>query len=261
MANGSKKNTELAKTEPAGSMMERPAFLSKDDHRGSEHIAQEDLQLPRIAIAQGLSPELIEGNAKYIDGLKMGHMFNNLTGELYNKGPIEFVVVRADPPRWVEFIPRDEGGGVADLNVPPDDPRTQFTRDEEGKSVPPVATKFYDYVILMLPSKEPIALSMKGKALKVARQLNALIKLRNAPIFAGKYVLTSTLESNSKGTYGVPQIRNAGWVDEQLYKLAEGVYESIKSKNLVIDRDPGEDDMEFPTDEAPIEAATHTADM
>jgi hypothetical protein len=250
MADKKNGKTDLAKTETAGAL-ERPAFLQSGDTRGAEQITQDDLQLPRLAIAQGLSPEILEDNPKYIDGLKMGHMFNNLTGQLYHRGPIEFTIVRADPTRWVEFIPRDEGGGVADLNVPPDDPRTKFWRDEQGKSQPPVATKFYDFVILMLPSREPIALSMKGKALKVARQLNALIKLRNAPIFAGKYLLTSVMESNAKGTYGMYQIRNAGWVDEQTFKYAEGVYNAIKSKNLIIDREPGEDDAtDFPTDEA-----------
>lgn len=232
--------TELTKASDMS--MERPSFLPAGDNRGAEHITQEDLQLPRIAIAQGLSPELLEDNPKYIDGLKLGHMFNNLTNQLYMRGPIEFTIVRADPPRWIEFIPRDEGGGVADLNVPVDDHRTRFTRDENGKSVPPIATKFYDFVILMLPSREPIALSMKGKALKVARQLNALIRLRNAPVFAAKFVLTSVMETNSKGTYGMYQVRNAGWVDEPTFKYAEGVYEAIKQKNLVIEREPGADD-------------------
>jgi hypothetical protein len=259
MAKKEPNGKELAKV-TNGNLMERPAFLPAGDTRGTEQITQEDLQLPRIAIAQGLSPEILEDNPKYIEGLKLGHMFNNLTGELYQRGPLEIAIVRADRPRWVEFIPRNEGGGVRDLDVPPDDPRTKFTRGEDGKSLPPIATKFYDFVVLLLPSRQPMVVSMKGKALKVARQLNALLKLRNAPVFAGKYELTSVMETNSKGTYGIYQIRNAGWLDEATYKYAEQVFESIKSKNLIVDREPGEDDLDFPSDEPAVAGAGSGAD-
>jgi hypothetical protein len=123
------------------------------------------------------------------------------------------------------------------MNVPASDPRTKFRTDDGGKTLPPVATKFYDFVLLTLPSREPIALSLKSTGLKVARQLNALMKLRNAPSFAGKYVMTTGTSKNAKGVFAVYQIQNAGWVDEDTFKFCSQMYEAFKDKTLIIDRE------------------------
>jgi hypothetical protein len=242
---------ELEKTGPAG------AIARSADVRGTEHLTQEDIQMPRLAIAQGLSPELQENNAKYIPELKLGQMFNNLTGDIYGKGPIEFVIVRADRPRYIEFIPREQGGGIADMDVAPDDERTRFRKDADGKTLPPIATKFYDYVIMMLPSMEPIALSMKGKSLKAAKSLNALIKLRNKPIFEGKYKVSAVSETNAKGTYGVYQVRNSGEPDKETKEQAEMMFNMLRGKNIQFEREPGDDDADdFP----PVPGAATTRD-
>lgn len=224
-----------------------PEWMARDG-KGTEDIEREDIQMPRLAIAQGLSPEVNEEKPQYIDGLKLGHMFNTLTQAMYGRGPMEFIIIRRYPPRWVEFAPRDEGGGVVDLNVPPDDPRTQFRKDPEThESLPPVATKFYDYVIMLLPSREVIALSMKGKMLKQARALNAMVKLKTVRIYGAKYSLQSISESNAKGTYYVFQFKATGLVrDQQLYLQCEQAHEALEQKTINIQREPGDDDMEFP---------------
>lgn len=225
------KNDALTKT--GTTALARPAFIDGNDRRGADTIERGDLQMPRLALAQALSPELDSSSPKYIDGLRNGDAFNNLTGEVYGKEPIEVVIVRVDRPRFVEFNPRDAGGGIKDFNIAPDDPRTQFGPNGEK----PVATKFMEYVALLLPSREPIAISFKGSGLKVARKLNALIKFANAPSFAMKYVLTPTIEKNPKGSYAVFNVKPAGFVDEETYRYAEAVYESIKDRALSVDRE------------------------
>jgi hypothetical protein len=222
-------------------------------------LQKEDLQMPRLLLAQAMSPQVEESDPLHIEDLKVGQFFNSMTGEIYGKGPLEFVVIRADKPRHIEFIPRNEGGGIKDYNVPANDPRTQFTTDEDGKRIKPVATKFYDFVILLLPTLEPVALSLKSTQLKVARQLNTLMKLRKAPVFAGKYMLVSVPQKFAKGTVPVHQIKNSnipsdmsatdkdgnplpGWVSEGLFKFASDQYDSFKDKDLVIDREPTTDE-------------------
>jgi hypothetical protein len=242
------KNDELVKVETGGAMAV-PSYIKQGDTRGTDHLKKEDLQIPRISLAQGLSPELKRTEAKYIEGLQQGDMFNNLTKEILGEGPIEFTIVRADPPRGIEFYPREEGGGVKDINVPLDDPRMQFGPTGEK----PVATKFYDYVILLLPKREVIALSMKSSGLKVARQLNALMKYRQVPVpsFAMKFTLRSVPEKNAKGEYFNFAVANAGYVDEATYKFAEALFETIKDKQLDIEREPDDPeagDTSFDTD-------------
>jgi hypothetical protein len=222
---------ELVKAPPAE--LDRPSWLTPGDTRGTEHITKDDLQLPRIMLAQGLTPQVAESK----EGFAVGVMYNNLTEEILGRGPLSFTILRADPPRYWEFFPRDSGGGVKEADIPANDPRTQFTQDADGKSVNPVATKFYDYVILLLPKMEPIALSFKSSGLRTARQLNALMKLRNAPSFFGKYKLTTTTTRNAKGVFAVFQVQNDGHVDEATFRSAEAMHEAIKNKVLVIKRD------------------------
>jgi hypothetical protein len=232
--------SDLEKTTTA--ITSRPSWLKAGDTRGTEHLTKADVQMPRLALAQGLSPQIQEGDPQQVPGLKVGMLFNSLTKEVIGKGPIEFTIIRADPPRWVEFYPRETGGGIKDINVPADDPRTQFTT-ENGKSIPPAATQFYDFVIMFLPvnNNDPmsnvIALSFKSTGLKAARQLNGLMQLRNAPSFAGKYVMTTGMQRNSKGTFAVYQVANAGWVDEETGALGEQMFDALKDRELKIDRE------------------------
>jgi hypothetical protein len=153
--------------------------------------------------------------------------------------------VRADPPRWIEFYPRTQGGGggVKDLNVPAGDPRTQWGVDDKGASVKPAATMFYDFIILLWPTRELIALSLKVSGIKVAKNLNGLIKLRNAPLWAGRYSVRTADEPSPNGPFPNYVIRNAGWVlTEQDAKMLQQVFIGLQGKVLDIEREPGEDD-------------------
>lgn len=239
----SKKAEALEKKQSAE--LARPAFLQGEGVDGTEHITRDDIKMPRLAIAQKMSPELEEGHTKFIEGLVEGDLFNNLTGEILGKGPLTFMIIRADPPRWIEFFPREQGGGIKDPNVPAGDPRTFFTM-KDGKSEPPAATKFYDYIIALLPfGPNPmdslIALSMKSTQLKVARELNGLIKLRKAPIFAGKYTVETKTEKNAKGSYKQFVVKNAGWVTEEEFKIGRELFEALKDREITIERDDAPD--------------------
>lgn len=221
--------------------MARPSFIPQGV-TGMEHLTPADIRLPRLVVAQGLSPQVQAGKAEYIEGLSVGMLFNDLTGEVYGRGPLECFVVRADPPRWVEFFPRDEGGGVKDLEVPPDDPRTQFTRSADGERHKPTATQFYDFVLCLWPSRDIIALSFKSAGLKLARRFNGLIAMRNAPMESGKYVITVGTQKNSLGEWPVPVINNAGWVaSEEDLAYLQGLVKTLKDKRLIINREPGDE--------------------
>lgn len=236
----------ITKTGP--SALARPEFIPQGDTRGTEGIKREDLQMPRLALAQALSPELDESNPKYIAGLKNGDAFNNLTGEVYGKKPIDVVVVRVDAPRYIEFFPREAGGGIKDFNVPADDPRTQFTTNDKDERIKPLATKFIEMVALLGPEREPIALSFKGSGLKAARKLITLINWRKmqqgVPSFATVFTLTPTPEKNQKGSYAVFTVAQKGNVDAETFKFAGDVFESIKDKALAVEREAGDDHAE-----------------
>lgn len=254
--------TDLATIGDLSGTMERPKSLDPNDRSGTEDIGANDVRLPRLAFAQGLSPQMTPGDSQYIDNLKLFDMFNDLTSEVYGKGPITFIPVRRDVRR-IEFKPRNEGGGIVDLDVPPNDPRMKWTVTD-GQRTPPRATTFVEFIILMLrPGKapEPIVLSIKGTNKwnrRASDQLTTFIKLRNAPIYAGLYKVDSlTPGKNDSGTFAVPTIKNAGFVPvdipagKALYDYAKTFADSLAGKVIVVDREPGaEEEFDVPSMEA-----------
>jgi hypothetical protein len=230
----------------------RPSFVKTGDRRGTEGITKDDLSIPRIGLAQALTPQVVEG----ADGFKPGVLFNSVTKTLLGKdglGPIEFVIVRRDQARYIEFFPRDAGGGIKDTDIKSGDPRTKFTNDPETKKrLKPVATKFYDFLVMMYPlTGNPfdsiIGLSFKSSGLADATQLNMRIVERDAPLFAGKYRLTTELRRKNNFAWHAFKVENAGWVtDEGEYQMLEKLYDSLADKKVVIDR--AEDDTPDDTD-------------
>jgi len=225
---------------------EVPEFLKDDVNKGLEHITKDDIITPRLAIAQGLSPQINTTKPEYIDGLKLGEAFNTVTKNAYGMGPWEVAIVRADPPRYIEFIPREEGGGVKDLNVPHNDARTAWTVNEKGDRVPPLATQFYDFVLVILATREVIAISFKSTGLKIAKELNSLLKLRQQqrqiPMIANRFNLRAIAAKNAKGDYFQFQFTSSGLTqDVGELQFLKGTFDALKGKELKIDREPGDD--------------------
>jgi hypothetical protein len=236
-----KAGEQLAKQGPQNmATVDRPSFIG-GGKAGTEHITKDDIQLPRLGLAQGLSPQIDSSKAEYIPGLQQGQFFNTLTQQSYGEGPIPFMVLAGYAPRYIEFYPRKEGGGVKDFNVPANDPRCQFQPNGD----PPLATKFYDFAIYLLNTEEIVMLSLKSTSLKVARQLNTLIGQRQADIYAGQYSLTRAKEKNKKGEYWQFAIKNAGWApDEDTYAFAKSKHEDLKDKKVTTnyaDVDPADE--------------------
>jgi hypothetical protein len=259
--------TDLTTLGTIQGVAERPKTLDRDDLTGTEGIGAADVRLPRLAIAQGLSPQITPGDGQFIEGLQLFDMFNDLTNEVYGKGPITFVPIRRDVRR-IEFIPRSEGGGMVDPDVPRDDPRMKWTVDEAGNRLPPVATEFVEFVVLLLrqgKAPEPIVLSIKTTNKwnkRAADQLTTFIKLRNAAIYAGLYTVdTKVPAKNDKGTFGVPTCKNAGFIPvdtphgQALFEYAKQFHDSLQGKTIVVAREPGADDF----DPAAMELERETA--
>jgi hypothetical protein len=228
-------STEIAKKE-SQALTSAPAFMQKGDRRGLETIGKEDMLVPRLALAQALSPEVTKGDPKQIEGLQSGDLFNSVTKTKYGAGPIYVQIVRKDALRAMEFVPLDDGGGVKDPNVPLNDDRLKWGSNGEK----PKATLFRDYLAVILPTaenpnRELIALSFKSSGIKVAKQLNGLIATRNMPIFAGRYSITTKTELKPK-PHQVFVIENADWVDELDYRLGEELWAAMKDADVVIDR-------------------------
>ena len=239
------KKEELAKVD--SQELARPSFINPSDKTGTEDIGRDDLRLPRLVIAQGLSTQLIEGDSNYIPGLKMFDLFNDLTGEVYGKGPLKFIPVRRDVVR-IEFDPNDRTK-VLDRNVLANDARLSWDGDN-----PPAATKFTEFVALMISDEEgrkpePIIISIKETnkwMRRAAERLTGFVKFQDGPIYAGYKTVASKSEKNDSGTFGVFVFANAGFIqNESLYNYCAAFAASLEGKTINTTREAGDDSFEF----------------
>lgn len=224
---------------------------------GNEGITRDDILMPRIGLAQKMSPEIDPTvAARYIEGLQFTDLFNSSSRKNYGKGPLYFVILRRDEPRWVEFNPIAEGGGIRDLNVPNGDPRTEFTAGPNGERVKPIATQFHDFLVLLLNEFDPsepynniAALSMKSSGIKAAKHLNFLIQQRGQKLISkGVYELRtgSDVDKKTNGVYAIYKFKNAGWLkpDSPIEKLAIEMHEAWKNRIITIEQDSDPDSFE-----------------
>jgi len=233
------KNTQIAER-PNFAIAERPDFIKVGDRRGTEQLTSNDIRPPALRLAQSMTPETKRSEGAYLEGLQEGMLFNSLTKEIYGGEPVQFVIVEALGHRNVEFKPLNEGGGVVDFNVPDNDPRAQFTTVViDGRNVrqKPVATTFYDYLIMLLRPEghQLMTLSLKGTQLKKAKDLNSLIFSAKMPSFSFVFSATPTPEKKGTFSYFGWRIERAGYVSREIYDEAEGYQASLAGKKIVLD--------------------------
>jgi hypothetical protein len=233
---------------------DRDVDLGDRNLEGTEGVGREDMKMPRIVLLQKGSPQCTEGDPKYDENLKPGMMLNDLTGEVYGKGPLYFSIIRRDPPRAMEFAPIDSGGGIIDPDVPIDDERCKFHGQEK-----PVATIFRDFICVLYPTLEIVVFSFKGGGLAAAKALNGYVWQRKDNLWRGVYQVTTGVKMKP-----VPHMifipKNAGWVKPAIQDQIHALFDQFKDKVIEINRDAVDDVDSF--DPATIEAtATEKADM
>jgi hypothetical protein len=227
-------------------------YFAKNDRRGFEDTQQSDVLIPRLALAQALSPQVTDSDPNRIEGLKVGDLFNSVTNQVYGR-EVHVQLLRKMPLRAMQFNSIDDGGGVADPDVPLDDDRCKWHGDEK-----PVATVFRDFIAVLLPQREIIALSFKSSGIKAAKALWGLAAMRNKPVFAGRYRITTGVELKPK-PHQIYKVENAGDVTLVDAKLGEEMFEAVQTIDAKkIDRSHNDADSFDPNE---IERQGTTTDM
>jgi hypothetical protein len=220
------KNDKLAPVDKNTALEAPPSYLPKS-RRGFEDTVQTDLMIPRLALAQALSPQVTDGDPARIADLKVGDLFNSVTNQVYGREVI-VQVLRKMPLRAMEFRSIDDGGGVADPNVPLDDPRLKWGTSGDKKADKPKATLFRDFLAVILPQREMIALSFKSSGINAAKTLWGLATMGNRDCFAMKLRISTDVKLTPK-PHQVYKIAQVGWVSEVDFKLGEEAFEAVRT--------------------------------
>jgi hypothetical protein len=224
-----------------------PAYIRQEDKsRGSENVEMGDVVIPRIEIAQLLSPCLKADKAEYIEGCKEGDLYNSVTREVYGpKVPVIPVFFKKQYLCWKD---RKKGGGFGGAYDTAEDARARIKEEAVEDQKLWEATETAQQLVLVVKADgdtEEAIVSMARTKMKVSKNWNSLIRLNKFDRFSRVYILFTVDEQNANGddykNYGV---MNGGFPAEIHYKKAESLYEAVASgeRRVVMDvSDAGED--------------------
>lgn len=207
-----------------------PAFLKKQNGpaRGSEDVGAEDLVIPRLELAQALSPAQKKKDDAYIEGCEEGDLYNNVTRELYGDSVIVCPVMFKK--EWLLWRDRqkDTGGfhGAFPNKESAEEARQVLERPENVEAVD--THQHYCLLIKENGSMEEIVISMARSKAKVSRNWNSVIRINGGDRFSRQYKVSTFTDANNSGDeFQNLKIENHGWVTEEIYNAAEKLYEAI----------------------------------
>ena len=237
----------VAKTKGVEVSTEVVVDMFEDGAEGAV-FSSDDLLIPRLQLAQKMSPELDENDAKYIEGIKAGNFFNSVSRDIYTD--IDVIPCHSRTS-YTEWVPRDQGGGlVGEHDADSPAVKNTLTVEEDGKrrdvmesgNELVIADEFYSFIVKEDGDYEPVLISMKSTQRKVAKRWRTLIsmnkarnpktnQLQSVPIFSTLWKLTSVVEVNKKNekysNFAVQKIGPISTDKQDLYHAAKQFRQSI----------------------------------
>jgi len=203
--------------------------MSEDAGIGLENITSDDLAIPFLSILQSGSPQCKKSDGAYIKGSEEGMIYNTVTNEIFDGDEGFLVIPVAYQRKYVEWKPREEGGGLVNQYAPGDPILSTMTTQDSRDFLPNgnnIIQTAYHYVMAMcndVPTQGVI--TMSSTQLKKSRRWNSMMASRRdmigdqlitPPIYGQIFRLTTKPEQNDLGSW-------YGWNVE-----AEGLVESAK---------------------------------
>jgi len=217
--------------------------LIEDAGDGLDNLTPDDLLIPSLKLVQKGSPAVDPTDSTYKDSVKVGDILNSVTNESYD-GDAGITVLPAAYRRiFLEYIPRETGGGLAGIH---EDPAilSQTHRDEMGRDILAsgnyIQTTANHYVLLLDGGKyDPVMIAMYSSQLKKSRRWNSIMagqrvtsngKSITPASYSHMYHLSTVPEKNSKGSWFGWRIELVGQVEDiNLYRAAKEFARSIQS--------------------------------
>ena len=205
-----------------------------------------EMQIPFVRILQPMSPQLKKGKAEYIEGAAQGDVFNNVTGQYWEGSKGIVVIPCFQTTKYLEFIPREKGGGFQGELAPNDPMVSQAKRDGSSEILPNgnelvKSDQHYCLIVEEDGSFQPAVIDMKSSQLKISRRWKtqiAMQKIKNPKteqlvtpaVYATMWRLSVTEESNDKGDWFNYQVAKESLVSNRdLLVEAKAFRESIQA--------------------------------
>ena len=190
-----------------------------------------EMQIPFVRLLQPLSPQLSKKKSEFIEGADAGDAFNNVTGQYWDGETGLTVIPCFQTTKYLEFVPRDMGGGFKG-EIPANSSVLQQTTRNGSKEMLPSGNELVksdQHFCLVLGddgSYQPAVIDMKSTQLKVSRRWKTQIAMQKIKhpatgalitpaVFATKWKLTTTEESNDQGSWNNYQVEKVGLVESR----------------------------------------------
>ena len=208
------------------------------------HFSADEMQVPFIRILQALSPQLNKKKPEFIEGASSSDMYNTVTGQHWDGEEGLVVVPCYQTTRYLEFVPRDMGGGFKG-EIAPNDSILQRTTREGSKEILPHGNELVksdQHYCLVLDAEggfQPAVIDMKSSQLKVSRRWKTKIAMQKIKhpktgaqvtpaVYATMWRLTTTEESNDQGSWANWTLEKVGLVDDRdTFMEAKSFRESV----------------------------------
>ncbi len=205
-----KTKKEVAKVEKGGAVATVPDYGS-DAGAGFEGTTGADLSVPFLSILQSNSPQVEE---KEIEGAESGMLFNTVTRELANGNEGLIFLPCHKEMAFVEWVPRDKGGGFVALHDPNGDIVKKAIDDNDGNRIGKLKTgdndlieTHYVYGLILAEGGEEstgfAVISFTSTKIKPFRDwITAMYTMKNKPpMFANRAYIRTIKQKNDFGTY------------------------------------------------------------
>ena len=204
--------TEVAVQSQNTAMAEYGAYA---DYAGAgfENQTSDDYSIPFLQILQALSPQLQEN-----ESLRQGMILNTVTGEIF-EGKVGIAFVPATTQHvYVEWKPRDAGGGFVGIHEPSSDlvrhcVANQPFGDYKTPDGNELIETFYVYGVAIDADENVSQAVLAFSSSKIKKYKGWMTKAKTiqlplpdgrripAPLFAHKYRLKTVSEKNNKGQF------------------------------------------------------------
>lgn len=247
-----KKETEVATVKasaqlPAG--MTDMEELLRDAGAGVDDLSPDDVAVPYLYVLQSNSPQVNPDSDAYIEGAKPGMFFNNVSMEIYEGREIGLTVIPcAYERKYVEWVPRDSGGGYVADHAIDSGILSECTPNEKKipclKNGNLVIETAYHYVYFKNPKDgqwDQIIIPMKSTFLKKSRRWNKTLMATlipgtalRAPRWLYPYQLKTAKETRDTNTWSnVDLTRLEEMVNADQYRAAKA-FSELFSKGAIV---------------------------
>ena len=221
---------------------------------GFENVGAQEMAIPFLKIASSQTPEIKKSNAKFVEGLEQGDIFNSVTKDFYKSIAVVPCAFRV---RGVEWSPLGEGTGAPVKIYKPED-MPALTRGADGEDhymingaiSPTYIVTTAEYFVLRINddgSFERCQIIMQKTQYKKSRYWNTMMmnqkikssdgSLRTLPMFANVYKMEGVQEANKKNDWwgwkitldkSVNDLKNPSYIVEE----AKHFHELVSSGSI-----------------------------